>query len=176
MKTHVINKINFVGLWHYLIIFWSIILSVTCFLLDSKSHLECSNSLPSDYGIVCGNWNCSDWAGRTTNNRRNYCNDDWSSYRHCVSTSNGLIKDFCRASCGLCGIDALDYIPIIIIFRKYKKTNEPILRKIQKGPIYRPFWTNLGQIWGKTFFFQKSGSVNFLDLLKANLMQKIRKN
>ena len=39
----------------------------------------------------------------------------------------------------------------------------------------KPFWTNLGQFWAKTFFFQKSKNVTFLDLLKANLMQKIRK-
>ena len=40
----------------------------------------------------------------------------------------------------------------LIIVQKYKKTDDPILRKFQKGLIYRPIWTNLGQIWGKTFF------------------------
>ena len=52
----------------------------------------------------------------------------------------------------------------LIIFQIIKKTNEQILRKIQKGTDYRPFWTNLGQIWAKIIFFQKSGFVTFLDL------------
>ena len=31
---------------------------------------------------------------------------------------------------------------------------------------------NCGPIWAKTFYFQKSKNVTFLDILKANLMQK----
>ena len=37
------------------------------------------------------------------------------------------------------------------------------------------FGPNLGQFWARTIFFQKSENVSFLDLLKTNLMQKIRK-
>ena len=38
------------------------------------------------------------------------------------------------------------------------------------------FWAHFGPNFGpKHFFFQKSKNVTFLDLLKANLMQKIRK-
>ena len=35
----------------------------------------------------------------------------------------------------------------LIIFWKYKKTNEFIFRKIWKGPIYRPFRTKIGPIF-----------------------------
>ena len=41
------------------------------------------------------------------------------------------------------------------------------------GPHFGPFWPNFGP---KHFFLQKSEFVTFLDLLKANLVQKIRKN
>ena len=49
------------------------------------------------------------------------------------------------------------------------------LRKLTKTSFLGQF----GHIWSilapKHFFFQKSKNVTFLDLLKANLMQKIRK-
>ena len=40
---------------------------------------------------------------------------------------------------------------------------------------FGPIWAYLVYFGAKTFFFQKSENVTFLDLLKANLMQKIRK-
>ena len=48
------------------------------------------------------------------------------------------------------------------------------LRKLTKN-IFGLIWTNLVHFWAKTFFSRKSENVTFLDLLKANLMQKIRK-
>ena len=45
-----------------------------------------------------------------------------------------------------------------------------------KNPKFGPFWAQNAYFWAETFFFQKSENVTFLDLLKANLMQKIRKN
>ena len=44
-----------------------------------------------------------------------------------------------------------------------------------KNPKFGPFWAQIAHFWAKTFFFRKSENVTFLDLLKANLMQKIRK-
>ena len=36
------------------------------------------------------------------------------------------------------------------------------------------FWRQIALYFGDRFFFQKSGFVTFFDLLKANLMQKIK--
>ena len=42
-------------------------------------------------------------------------------------------------------------------------------------PHFGPFLALNGPFWANTFFFQKSKNVTFLDLIKANLMQKNQK-
>ena len=59
-------------------------------------HLGCPNELPSDYWESCP-WTCKDWASM------GYCDDDWSELRYCVSETTGLVKEFCKESCGVCG-------------------------------------------------------------------------
>ena len=57
-------------------------------------------------------------------------------------------------------------------YAKSAKSNDFFQRYWPKTP----FWAHFGPNFGpKHFFFQKSENVTFLDLLKANLMQKIRK-
>ena len=72
---------------------------------------ECTDNLPLDYGAgtmdygKCGyGWKCSDWAGKGPKNTGiSYCNNNWSSYRKCVPKSTGMIKDYCKISCDVCG-------------------------------------------------------------------------
>ena len=76
-------------------------------ILDS----ECKDNLPLDYGAgtmdygKCGyGWKCSDWAGKGPKGTGiSYCHDNWSSYRNCVPKSTGMIKDYCKISCDVCG-------------------------------------------------------------------------
>ena len=37
------------------------------------------------------------------NYEENFCNEHWVDYRHCVPTSDGMVKDYCKASCNNCG-------------------------------------------------------------------------
>ena len=63
-------------------------------------------------------------------------------------------------------------------YAKSAKSNVVNLRKLRKIQFlgqFGPIWDYLVHFGAKTFFFQKSKNVTFLDLLKANLMQKIRK-
>ena len=50
------------------------------------------------------------------------------------------------------------------------------LEKTDKNPIFGPIWTHLVHFGAKTFFFQKSKNVTFLDLLKAKIDAKDQKN
>ena len=83
---------------------------------------SCTDNLPSDYGTVeggCGGgWICPDWAGKgSKNSGHSYCDEDWSSYMHCVPQTTGLISEYCRLSCDKCGksiiSSILRYINII---------------------------------------------------------------
>ena len=64
-------------------------------------------------------------------------------------------------------------------YAKSAKSNVVNLRKLRKILFlgqFGPIWAYLVHFGAKTFFFRKSENVTFLDLLKANLSQKIRKN
>ena len=63
-------------------------------------------------------------------------------------------------------------------YAKSAKSNVVNLRKLRKILFlgkFGPIWAYLVHFGAKTFFFRKSENVTFLDLLKANLSQKIRK-
>ena len=61
-------------------------------------------------------------------------------------------------------------------YGKWAKSNEANSRNWTKTPFWARFWHVWPDLGPGHFFFRKSEFVTFLDLLKANLMQKIRKN
>lgn len=63
---------------------------------STGTNLGCSDALPGDYDSTCS-WTCVEWANY------GYCNKDWSSYRHCVPSTSGPIKNSCKKSCNQCG-------------------------------------------------------------------------
>ena len=63
-------------------------------------NLVCSDRLPTTYGTngsctELRNWTCSDWANT------NLCDELWATSM-CGTNADGLVKDLCKASCGLC--------------------------------------------------------------------------
>ena len=65
-------------------------------------YLGCNDKLPADYGgnyIGYGSctWTCDKWA---TNGE---CNVDWNDHSHCVNSTRGPIKNYCKMSCNQCG-------------------------------------------------------------------------
>ena len=60
------------------------------------------------------------------------------------------------------------------IFRRRSPSNDGEVTS--GGGLFTLFWTVFKPILGQNIFLRKSGFVTFLDLVEANLMQKIRKN
>ena len=67
--------------------------------------LECRDSLPTDF-LKCGP--CVQYR------RYGHCNDKFS--HKCVSTTTGLISEFCKASCSVCTAGELYVITNLIVF------------------------------------------------------------
>ena len=63
------------------------------------------DKLPEDFiDTACDGWRCSDMAAKGPKNYdENFCNEHWADYRDCVPTSDGMVKDYCKASCNNCG-------------------------------------------------------------------------
>ena len=82
------------------------ILIIGCYLIHPcyLSNLVCIDKLPKDFSESgCRGWKCSDMAGNgPQNHAKNFCNEYWKDYRHCVPISGGMVKDYCRASCYNC--------------------------------------------------------------------------
>ena len=62
-------------------------------------------------------------------------------------------------------------IIVLKMIYKIRKMKLSYLKKMTENNQFKPFWACLAQIWATTSFFQKSGFVNILGLLNANLMK-----
>ena len=89
---HVNSNIVVTNKMHFLSTFYGLFVRFY-FLVES-----CIDKLPSDYVQErCKALTCQDWA------IFEYCDLDWSEFRHCVPQNTGLIKLDCKVSCNACG-------------------------------------------------------------------------